>query len=180
MAMFFTNLPTRLWGRKRHQESKISKGDSVNSKTVSGLRESESQEFTLDKNMGSTSGRRKPKWHNSWEERKTDKEYDVVLVPSDGECVSSSESDWSIGWLEPHGPDFPSMDGTDNSFAVLVPCYVRGYAGGTVNDTNSIPLCNIMDFLDSYSDGKITAFQYLPDYPYANSPRSVFPCVNEI
>lgn len=58
--------------------------------------------------------------------RMIDKEYDVVLVPSDGACLSGSESDdsdWSIGWLEPHGPCLQSDDEVDNSFAVLVPCY---------------------------------------------------------
>ncbi|KAF4380172.1 hypothetical protein G4B88_011246 [Cannabis sativa] len=70
----------------------------------------------------------KRKWH-SWEERKIDQEYDVVIVQFDGGCVSGSESDnsdWSIGWLEPHGPEFQSDDEVDNSFAVLVPCYGRG------------------------------------------------------
>ncbi|KAL2538523.1 hypothetical protein Fot_04945 [Forsythia ovata] len=35
----------------------------------------------------------------------------------------SDDSDWSIGWLEPHAPDFQSDDDADDSFAVLVPCY---------------------------------------------------------
>jgi hypothetical protein len=77
--------------------------------------------------VASSSRRVKRKWH-SREERKIDREYDVVLVPSDGGCVSGSESDdsdYSIGWLEPHGPEFQSDDDTDNSFAVLVPCYGR-------------------------------------------------------
>ena len=44
----------------------------------------------------------------SREERRIDREYDVVIVLSDagGGCLSGSESDdsdWSIGWLEPHG-----------------------------------------------------------------------------
>lgn len=63
-----------------------------------------------------------------------DKEYDVVLVPSDGVCLSASEessydSDWSIGWMEPHAHEFLQSDSddsnsvSDNSFAVLVPCY---------------------------------------------------------
>lgn len=52
------------------------------------------------------------------------------MVPSDGTCLSRSESDdsdWSIGWLEPHGSGFLSEDDeADNSFAVLVPCYRSG------------------------------------------------------
>ncbi|CAI9756843.1 unnamed protein product [Fraxinus pennsylvanica] len=31
------------------------------------------------------------------EEMRIDKEYDVVFVPSDGVCLSGSESDWSVG-----------------------------------------------------------------------------------
>ncbi|KAG1326987.1 hypothetical protein COCNU_01G009210 [Cocos nucifera] len=79
--------------------------------------------------MRSSSRRIKRKWH-SREERRIDREYDIVLVPSDGGCMSGSESDdsdWSIGWLEPHAPDFQSENETENSFAVLVPCYGRGH-----------------------------------------------------
>lgn len=69
----------------------------------------------------------KKKWKSREERiRRVDREYDVVLVPSDGVGLSGSESDdsdWSIGWLEPHAPDFQSDDEGDDSFAVLVPCY---------------------------------------------------------
>ena len=34
--------------------------------------------------------------------------------------------DWSVGWLEPHGLGFQSDEDSDDSFAVLVPCYGRG------------------------------------------------------
>ncbi|CAI9276171.1 unnamed protein product [Lactuca saligna] len=84
----------------------------------------------------SSSKKTKKKWQSREERRKViDKEYDVVLVPSDGVCLSASEessydSDWSIGWMEPHAPDFFQSDDdddsdavADNSFAVLVPCY---------------------------------------------------------
>ncbi|XP_078433259.1 uncharacterized protein LOC144704646 [Wolffia australiana] len=42
----------------------------------------------------------------------------------------SDDSDWSIGWLEPHTPDFfadaePPEPDPESSFAVLVPCYAR-------------------------------------------------------
>ena len=74
--------------------------------------------------MASSSRKIKKKW-NSREEMRIGKEYDV-LVPSDGVCLCGSESNdsgWSIGWLEPHAPDFQSDDEADESFAVLVPCY---------------------------------------------------------
>ncbi|KAH6803799.1 hypothetical protein C2S51_032046 [Perilla frutescens var. frutescens] len=82
-----------------------------------------------DRRVPSSSSNRKvkKKWKSREERsRRIDKEYDVVLVPSDGVCLSGSESDdsdWSIGWLEPHAPDFQSDDEADDSFAVLVPCY---------------------------------------------------------
>ncbi|XP_057783878.1 uncharacterized protein LOC131001507 [Salvia miltiorrhiza] len=82
-----------------------------------------------DRRVPSSSSNRKVKrkWKSREERSRTmDKEYDVVLVPSDGVCLSGSESDdsdWSIGWLEPHAPDFQSDDEADDSFAVLVPCY---------------------------------------------------------
>ncbi|WOL13802.1 hypothetical protein Cni_G22582 [Canna indica] len=62
------------------------------------------------------------------EERRIDKEHDAVLVMSDGGCMSGSESDsdWSVGWSEPHAPEFQSETETEDSFAVLVPCYRHG------------------------------------------------------
>lgn len=128
MAVAFTNLSWWLWSGK-HQEPRISNGSSLNARPDSDLWESsDTLKFPLvQTNVASSSRRVKRKWH-SREERKIDREYDVVLVPSDGGCVSGSESDdsdYSIGWLEPHGPEFQSDDDTDNSFAVLVPCYGR-------------------------------------------------------
>ncbi|KAK4411733.1 hypothetical protein Sango_0246300 [Sesamum angolense] len=79
----------------------------------------------------SSSRKAKRKWKSREERsRRIDKEYDVVLVPSDGVCLSGSESDdsdWSIGWLEPHAPDFQGGDEADDSFAVLVPCYRHNF-----------------------------------------------------
>ena len=71
---------------------------------------------------------------------------DMVIVTSTahghGYCCSRSDSeegstgseDWSVGWFEPHAPDFSCTDDAtgidregeedaENSFAVLVPCY---------------------------------------------------------
>ncbi|MCH89250.1 hypothetical protein A2U01_0010144 [Trifolium medium] len=58
-----------------------------------------------------------------------DKEYDVGdwCFLSDSE---SDDSDWSIGWLELIGSDFEindnddEDDSSDDSFAILVPCYL--------------------------------------------------------
>ncbi|CAK7347264.1 unnamed protein product [Dovyalis caffra] len=129
MAVAFTNLSWWLWSGK-HQEPRISNGSSLNTRPDSDLWESsDTLKFPLVRrtSVASSSRRVKRKWH-SREERKIDREYDVVLVPSDGGCFSGTESDdsdYSIGWLEPHGPEFQSDDDTDNSFAVLVPCYGR-------------------------------------------------------
>jgi hypothetical protein len=63
-------------------------------------------------------------------EPRVDREYDMVIVPSDGGgCLSGSESDdsdWSIGWLEPQAPELQTDGDPENCFAVLVPCYSRG------------------------------------------------------
>ncbi|KAI3854920.1 hypothetical protein MKX03_009078 [Papaver bracteatum] len=101
---------------------------------------------SLDSNFGvrefSSVKTPKKKW-KSRDERRIDREYDIVLVPLDGGCLSGSESDdsdWSVGWNEPHGFDFTSDDETE-SFAVLVPCYGRGGGsaarGGDVSVDNS-------------------------------------------
>ncbi|KAL2489784.1 uncharacterized protein Fot_43076 [Forsythia ovata] len=129
MALALTHLSWWLWSGKQ-QEPKISDGSSLNSSPASGLWEMDTLKFPVvhRKAMGSSSGRVKRKWH-SREERRIDREYDVVLVPSDGGCLSGSDSDgsdWSVGWLEPHGPGFQSDDNFDDSFAVLVPCYGHG------------------------------------------------------
>ncbi|KAH6796888.1 hypothetical protein C2S52_021442 [Perilla frutescens var. hirtella] len=137
MALSFTRL-SWLWlgGKDKEQVSNGSVINSINSLGEWGLGlrgEAENLKFYSmkrdDGRMGSSSSNRKSKrkWKSREERsRMIDKEYDVVLVPSDGVGLSGSESedsDWSIGWMEPHAPDFQSDDEGDNSFAVLVPCY---------------------------------------------------------
>ncbi|KAG5543848.1 hypothetical protein RHGRI_016565 [Rhododendron griersonianum] len=129
MAVAFTRLSGWMWGGKR-QEPKTSNGSSLNSLSDAGLLELDTVKFPLFNGgqISSSSRRVKQKW-KSREERKIDRELDVVVLPLDGGCVSGSESDdsdWSIGWLEPHGSEFQSDDDPDDSFAVLVPCYGRG------------------------------------------------------
>lgn len=154
MALAFTNLSW--WLRTgKHQEPKISNGSSLNSSSDSGLWESDNLKFPLvgRANAASSSRKVKRKWQ-SREERKIDREYDVVLVPSDGGCVSGSESDdsdYSVGWLEPHGPGFQSDDDADNSFAVLVPCYGH-VQDDLVEGTTKNFLGAIVNIPDNYSD----------------------------
>ncbi|KAL6959495.1 hypothetical protein U1Q18_043253 [Sarracenia purpurea var. burkii] len=129
MAVSLTRFSWWLWGGK--DKEPVSNGSSLNSSTDwgLGLREVENVKFPPVKGakIASSTRKVKRKWQ-SREERRIDKEYDVVLVPSDGVCLSGSESDdsdWSIGWLEPHAPGFQIDDEADDSFAVLVPCYRR-------------------------------------------------------
>lgn len=129
MAVAFTHLPWWLWSGK-HQEPRVSNGSSLSSSPDAEFREPDTSKLpmTNGNNIGSASRRVKKK-SPSFKERKAVREYDVVIVPSDGGCFSGSESDdsdWSIGWLEPHGPGFDSDNESDDSFAVLVPCYGRG------------------------------------------------------
>ncbi|CAI9111446.1 OLC1v1011668C1 [Oldenlandia corymbosa var. corymbosa] len=128
MAVSLTRFPWCWWGNK--EKDPVSNGSSVNSLPDwgFGLKDPDNLKFrsiTAAKKMASSKVKRK--WKSREERRRVDKEYDVVLVPSDGVCLSGSESDdsdWSIGWLEPHAPDFQSDDDSgDDSFAVIVPCY---------------------------------------------------------
>lgn len=156
MAVAFTNLSWWLWSGK-HREPRISNPSSLNARPDSDLWESDTLKFPFVRgaNVASSSRRVKRKWH-SREERKIDREYDVVLVPSDGGCVSGSESDdsdYSIGWLEPHGPEFLSDDETDNSFAVLVPCYGRAQDKVFESSKNNM-FGAIVNIQDGFSEGE--------------------------
>ncbi|KAK9285304.1 hypothetical protein L1049_024495 [Liquidambar formosana] len=130
MAVSFTRFPWWGWGGK--DKEPVANGSSLNSSSDwgLGLREPDNVKFPVKgaAKIAPSPRKVKRKWQ-SREERRIDREFDVVLVPSDGVCLSGSESDdsdWSIGWSEPHGPDFQSDDESDGSFAVLVPCYRPG------------------------------------------------------
>ncbi|KHG15119.1 Ribosomal RNA small subunit methyltransferase A [Gossypium arboreum] len=159
MAVAFTHLSWWLWSGK-HQEPRIANGSSLSSSPDSGLLDSDNLKFPLVKraNMASSSRKVRRKWH-SREERKIDREYDVVIVPSDGGCVSGSESDgsdYSIGWMEPHGPGFNSDDESDNSFAVLVPCYGHRQDDMLEDPKNNL-LGAIVNIPNYYSSGPTLA-----------------------
>lgn len=119
MALSLSRLSWWLWGGKEKESTP--RGSSVNSLPDCGPGQPES----LEPQQG------RKKWVSGEERRRrVDKEeYDMVLVRSDDVYLSGSESDesdWSIGWLEPHNPDFcddNEEEEEDNSFAVLVPCY---------------------------------------------------------
>ncbi|KAK4790633.1 hypothetical protein SAY86_017937 [Trapa natans] len=130
MAVYLTRFCMWVWGATEKEPVSHGPGP-TNLATDSGLgfMESDNVKFPIakGKKIASSSRKVKCKWP-SWELRKKiDREFDIVQVPSDGDCLSGSDdsdSDWSVGWLEPHGPEFPRQDeDKDNSFAVLVPCY---------------------------------------------------------
>ncbi|KAK8305091.1 hypothetical protein E1A91_D03G038300v1 [Gossypium mustelinum] len=126
MAVSFPGFPWWFWGNSGNKEKQlVSNGSSLNSSDWGlGLREPETVKFPTK--IASTKG--KPNWQGNEERRVVDKEYDLVMVPSDGVHLSGYESDgpeWSIGWEEPHGPGFHGED-DDDGFAVLVPCYRPG------------------------------------------------------
>ncbi|XP_020590814.1 uncharacterized protein LOC110031768 isoform X2 [Phalaenopsis equestris] len=132
MALAFTSLSCWLRGAKKHESCSSALQSSSDLPSV--FRESDSVKFLYmsgTTRMRSSSRRVKRKWQSREERRlRIDREYDMVIVPSDGGCLSGSESDdsdWSIGWMEPHASDFQSnnSDG-ESSFAVLVPCYNHG------------------------------------------------------
>lgn len=161
-----------LWGGKEG-EDKESASNGSSSVSLSdygygfGMREHDTVKFPLKgaRVPSSSSPRKiKRKWH-SREERKIDKEHDVVVVPTDGVSLSGSESedsDWSIGWLEPHGPDFLSDDETDDSFAVLVPCYRNDRRGPLVERPNSQLLDAIKNLTNEhFTEGKNFMEQWL-------------------
>ncbi|XP_010547590.1 PREDICTED: uncharacterized protein LOC104819289 [Tarenaya hassleriana] len=56
------------------------------------------------------------------------------------------EPEWSIGWVEPHGPGFKATDDEeddgDSGFVVLVPCYKKAMNGSDnqiLGVTNDLP-----------------------------------------
>ncbi|GAB4847217.1 hypothetical protein Ancab_026226 [Ancistrocladus abbreviatus] len=169
--MAFPRFQWLMWGGKRREEGAVFTDSSVNTSSelgFLGLRETETVKvstFKGPKFSSSSSLQRKvkKKWQ-SREERRIDKEHDVVLVPSDGVCFSGSESDdsdWSIGWLEPHGSDFLTDDETDDSFAVLVPCY-RNERKGMVDGPNNQLLSAIKNLTNEHFDeGKNFMDQWL-------------------
>ncbi|KAH0462247.1 hypothetical protein IEQ34_009822 [Dendrobium chrysotoxum] len=132
MAVAFNRLSYWLWGTKDH-ESTNSALNSASDSPLGGFLEPDSIKFqTVNGGRMSSSSRRFRRRWESREERRVgiDREYDAVIVPCDGGCLSGSESDdsdWSIGWMEPHSSDFLiEADEDESSFAVLVPCYGRG------------------------------------------------------
>lgn len=152
MAVSFTRFSCWLWGGK--EKEPVSNSSTLNSSSELGfaLKELERVKFPSVKGPKVVPSHRKHKrkWRNK-EERRIDREYDVVLVPSDGDGSESDDSDWSVGWLEPHGPEFQSDDESDDSFAVLVPCYRHGCK--EMENPNNELLSAIKNLPNEFSSG---------------------------
>ncbi|XP_042039326.1 uncharacterized protein LOC121785052 [Salvia splendens] len=159
MAISFTRFPW-LWlgGEDKEQVSNGSMINSINSVGEWGLGlRGEAENLKLYSTKKGDGGMRNRKLKRKWKSReersrRIDKEYDMVVVPSDGVGLSLSESDdsdWSIGWMEPHAPDFlQSDDEGDDSFAVLVPCYRHDCQRLEAKEADLS-----IQFLDGYSAG---------------------------
>ncbi|PKA48879.1 hypothetical protein AXF42_Ash016395 [Apostasia shenzhenica] len=130
MPIAFARLSHWVYGTKYHESTNTGLNSSSDSLAF-GDPDSVTFPPVNEFRMRSSERRMQRKWRSREERRlRIDREYDMVIVPSDGDCLSGSDSDgsdWSVGWMEPHGPDFLTGDGdTETSFAVLVPCYGRG------------------------------------------------------
>lgn len=166
MAVAFTRVSLWLWGGggKDHHHDPAAGAPPLSASSDFGFREPDNVKFPPAKGAKMRSARPRRKWQSREERwRRVDRELDVVLVPSDGGgCLSGSESDdsdWSIGWLEPHAPDFFGDGGepeVETSFAVLVPCYGRGRcerAGESSSNKNS-SIFGAIDLTDGFSSGE--------------------------
>ncbi|XP_010437151.1 PREDICTED: uncharacterized protein LOC104720952 isoform X2 [Camelina sativa] len=57
---------------------------------------------------------------------------------SESVALAGDGPEWSVGWTEPHGPDFQSDDEADDGgFLVLVPCY-RALVEASSNTNNQL------------------------------------------
>ncbi|CAH9070178.1 unnamed protein product [Cuscuta epithymum] len=153
MDVAFSRLSWWLWGGK--EKGSVAKGSSVNSLPDFGAGKPENVMFWPVRGPDA----QRKNW-NRREERRIDKEYDV-LVPSDDVSLSgyeSDESDWSVGWLEPHAPGFRSHEEEeeeDSGFAVLVPCYRDDRMGLLAQDPSNQFLNAIKNLANDYSpEGK--------------------------
>lgn len=162
MAISRTRFSWGWWGKGKDKEPVIN-GASLNSSSEWGLgyKETSNLKFsTANKpKIAPSFEKARRKWRSREErreERRIDKEYDMVLVPSDGFCFSESESDgsdWSIGWLEPHSSEFQWQDENDGGFAVLVPCYNDSHKK-LVPDSDNQLLNALQNFQNEFSSGK--------------------------
>lgn len=111
-----------------------------------------------------------------------DHEFDFVLVPSDGVYMSGSESDdsdWSVGWFEPHSASFTDNE-DEEKFQVLVPSYRASAAElnppihkSESKDSNTPPWASLLSNLTQYTNsGSLSQFHSSLDFAVDNNARA--------
>ncbi|KAG2293576.1 hypothetical protein Bca52824_040245 [Brassica carinata] len=112
MAVSFPRLPRWLCGgNSKERDKKESKGSSSSLKKIYNKTGSSSSSSTVKKIKRGWIGR------GGGEEEKI---MGNVVFPQ------PDDPEWSVGWVEPHGPGFKSEDDTGGGgFVVLVPCYKK-------------------------------------------------------
>ena len=108
MAVSFPRLPRWLCGGGGGSTKKDSKGSSPSLKKTIKTGSSSSSVKKMKRGWVDRGGEEEGKMGN-------------VLFPE------PDDPEWSIGWVEPHGPGFKSEDDTGGGggFVVLVPCYKK-------------------------------------------------------
>ncbi|XP_028802788.1 uncharacterized protein LOC114757974 [Neltuma alba] len=156
--MVFSFTRFSCWLRGGKEERSVSKGTTLNASSELGFSQKKRESKKLGKVKEAKIVPSQEQGHRKWksrEEKRIDREFDVVVVPSDGgECLSGSESDdsdYSVGWREPHGPSFRSDEVSDDGFDVLVPCY--RYGGKQVESSNKEILSAFKNLPDEFSSG---------------------------
>ncbi|KAL9248932.1 hypothetical protein AKJ16_DCAP20978 [Drosera capensis] len=165
MSVALTNLSSWLW-RGKQKDAKLKNGSTLNSWNDSNTWELDVVKFPQIIGSNVPKSRRVSRKCQTREEQKIDKEYDAVLVPSDGGCISDSDSDgsdWSVGWSEAHASGFQSDGENDGGFAVLVPCYGRGRTKVTPNENKKDVILHIAGHRSD--DGKKYVEQWLSSFP---------------
>lgn len=144
------------WLRRGKEEQSVPKSGynykSASYESGSGVKKSGSKKLQKIKETKIVPSERRV--YGKWKKRernRVDKEFDVVVVSSDDDESESDGSDYSVGWMEPHGPNFHSDEESDDSFAVLVPCYK--HCGKKVDGSNNEIFSAFKNLPDEFSPG---------------------------
>ncbi|KAJ3679576.1 hypothetical protein LUZ60_017587 [Juncus effusus] len=172
MAAAFTRISYWLMRGDQKKSRRPSKSSPKSTPSNDFPSEPGSVKFNFAPGSSSSSTRRIRETHKNSKQKQVDKEYDMVIVPSDGGILSGSESDgsdWSIGWQEPHPQEFCNSEGeSEDSFSVLVPCYGRGRADLYQLERNNVGSIGfgVRDSIrDEFSENKDFLEQWLSSLP---------------
>lgn len=86
---------------------------------------------------------------------RVDSDLDLVVVATG--AGGDGGSDWSVGWLEPHAPEFLTGAEAESCFSVLVRCY-----GGESSGEGRLPLAAG----EPTSGGSSSGGWSVPDYSF--------------